>query len=254
MSLDQPVPNVTHETLTRDAFLGGRLVLSQPAKGFRAGVDSVLLGAAVARPSRTILDLGAGVGTAALVALATEVFRTAVLVDIEPHVLALAHMNAADNGFGAMVRTHLLDAASTETLPGDHFTSVIANPPYFAAGQGTAATSRGNTARQMQLSDLQRWVAFAAGAAAPGGEVVFIHRAEMLAELLAAFAPRLGAITVLPLTPRPGAPAARILVRGIKGSRGPLTLLASRSLHAAEGNGYAPEFDAILRGTGRLDW
>ena len=70
MSLDQPNAFVKHQTPTRDAFLGGRITVSQPRHGFRAGLDSVLLGAAVASGSTSLLDLGCGVGTAALVALA----------------------------------------------------------------------------------------------------------------------------------------------------------------------------------------
>ena len=57
MSLDQPKAFVKHQTVTRDAFLGGRLTLSQPSHGFRAGLDSVLLGAAVAEGRKT--DSGA---------------------------------------------------------------------------------------------------------------------------------------------------------------------------------------------------
>jgi tRNA1(Val) A37 N6-methylase TrmN6 len=254
MSLDQPSNFVKQQTITRDGFLGGRLILSQPAQGFRAGLDSVLLGAAVAPASRTILDLGTGVGAAALVALAHESFRSAVLVDTDPHVLALAHMNAADNGFGALVRTHLLDAATTEQLPTDHFTSVIANPPYFAAGRGTPASTRGQAARQMPGGTLDGWVKSAKAATAPGGEVIFIHATEALPELLYSFTTRLGAVTILPLAPRPGAPAIRVLVRGIKGSRAPLSLLATRSLHGPEGNDFAPDFEAVLRGAGRLVW
>ena len=73
MSLDQPKDFVKHQTLTRDAFLGGRITVSQPRHGFRAGLDSVLLGAAIAADSTALLDLGCGVGTAALVALAHKV-------------------------------------------------------------------------------------------------------------------------------------------------------------------------------------
>src|SRR5690606_27536905 len=70
MSLDQASKIVKQQTLTRDAFLGGRLIVSQPGNGFRAGMDSVLLGAAVSPKSNSLLDLGAGAGTASLVALA----------------------------------------------------------------------------------------------------------------------------------------------------------------------------------------
>ncbi len=109
-------------------------------------------------------------------------------------------------------------------------------------------------ARHMQETSLDRWVKTAAASAAAGGEIIFIHAAESLGALLAAFEARFGAITVLPLSPRSDAPASRVLIRGIKGSRAPLRLLPARPLHGADGHAFAPEFDAILRGRARLLW
>src|SRR4051812_4496489 len=97
MSLDQPNAFVKHQTLTRDAFLGGRITVSQPRQGFRAGLDSVLLGAAVALGSTTLLDLGCGVGTAGLVALAHNPALAATLVDQNADMLVLARLNAEEN-------------------------------------------------------------------------------------------------------------------------------------------------------------
>ena len=58
--------SVSTET-TDNAFLGGRVQLLQPRRGYRAGVDPVLLAAAVAaRPGEAVLELGCGVGTALL--------------------------------------------------------------------------------------------------------------------------------------------------------------------------------------------
>ncbi|OYW99974.1 MAG: hypothetical protein B7Z15_20675, partial [Rhizobiales bacterium 32-66-8] len=98
------------------------------------------------------------------------------------------------------------------------------------------------------------WVKTAASCAAAGAEIIFVYPAESLSPLLAAFSQRFGAITVLPLTPRPEAPASRVLVRAVKGSRAPLTLVASRALHDVEGRAFQPAFDAIFRGTARLVW
>jgi tRNA1(Val) A37 N6-methylase TrmN6 len=132
---------------------------------------------------------------------------------------------------------------------------VIANPPFFAEDAGTLADDAGRAgARHMDSGALDLWVKTAAGCAAAGGEIVFIYPAESLSPLLPAFTQRFGAVTVLPLTPRPEAPASRVLVRGIKGSRAPLTLLASRAMHHAEGRAFQPAFDAIFRGTARLVW
>ena len=261
MSLDQPSAFVKHQTITRDAFLGGRLTVSQPARGFRAGLDSVLLGAAVAAARMRLLDMGCGVGTAGLVALAHHAGLTAVLADQNAEMLALATANAAENGFAE--RAQVIEADVTGKgaqrrsagLADNAFDVVIANPPFFSDGAGTLATDTGRAgSRHMDSAALDLWVKTAAGCAAAGGEIIFVYPAESLSPLLAAFSQRFGAITVLPLTPRPDAPATRVLIRGIKGSRAPLTLLAGRALHGPDGRDFRPDFDAIFRGQARLDW
>lgn len=260
MSLDDATDLVKQQTLTRDAFLGGRLIVSQPQAGFRAGLDSVLLGAAVDRGSSTLLDLGAGVGTAGLVALALNPALVGTLAERDPAMAGLAVANLSDNKLADRARVALLDI----TAPGlvrleaglspDSFSSVIANPPFFDTARGNSPSPGRRAARHMPEADLDLWVRTAASTAAPGGEVIFIYPAEGLPPLLASFAARFGGVSVLPLVPRPEAPATRILVRGIKGSRAPTRLHASRILHDDEGRGFRPAFDAIFRGAARLDW
>lgn len=258
MSLAETTTIVKRAQVTHDAFLGGRLTVAQPAKGFRAGLDSVLLGASVGHASGDLLDLGAGAGTAALVALADHPGLSAALVESDPALAALAVDNLAANGLAARGRVLTLDitapgrARAAAGLAADGFVSVIANPPFFSGGTG--ASVRGSAARQMSAGALDLWVKTAATHAAPGGEVIFIHTAEALPILLAALQSRFGALTLLPLTPREGNPAHRILIRGIKGSRAPLTLLASRALHTPGGRQFRPEFEAIFRGQDRLHW
>ncbi len=244
--------------VTQDAFLGGRLSIAQPAQGFRAGLDSVLLGAAVSHSAANLLDLGAGVGTAALVALTYATASKATLVESDPAMVTLAAANIAANGLASraqLVELDLLASGSVRAAAGlksDHFGSVIANPPFFEVG--TAPSPGRAAARHMSAEALDLWVKTAASHAAPGGEIVFIHVAERLQMLLASFSARFGAITVLPLLPRDGEPAHRLLIRGIKGSRAPLTLLASRPLHMPGGRSFRPEFEAIFRGDDRLHW
>ncbi|MBB4053295.1 tRNA1(Val) A37 N6-methylase TrmN6 [Devosia subaequoris] len=261
MSLDQPAQFVKHQTITRDAFLGGRLTLSQPRNGFRAGLDSVLLGAAVPAGTRNLLDMGAGVGAAGLSALAMGLAEKACLVERDDATLGLARDNIVQNGFADRADLLALDILSKGAerraagLGDNAHDVVIANPPFFGAGQGTRApdAARAN-ARHMDADSLETWVKCAATAASAGGRAIFIYPAEGLAALLTAFDRRFGDINVLPLCPRPAQSVTRILVRGIKGSRAPVRLLASRPLHGEFGNGFAPEFDAILRGAAVLDW
>jgi tRNA1(Val) A37 N6-methylase TrmN6 len=258
MSLAQPGEIVKRTDVTHDAFLGGRLTIAQPAKGFRAGLDSVLLGAAIGHSGGPLLDLGAGVGTASLVALTDHDALDATLVESDPTMAALAAENIFANGLAARARVLALDltasgrARSAAGLAADHFASVIANPPFYHGG--TAPSVGRAAARHMSADALDLWVKTAAGHAAPGGEIIFIHTTDRLAALLQSFVSRFGAVTVLPLIPRDGEPSHRILVRGIKGSRAPLTLLASRALHTPAGRQFRPEFEAIFRGEDRLHW
>ena len=221
--------------VTRDDFLGGRLKLLQPARGFRAGLDAVLLAAAVPgrgpRPSR-VLDVGAGVGTAGL-CLASRLDSARVsLLEVSPVLAALARENIAGNGMSdraavieADVSLPTADIAAAG-LQVRSFDEVIANPPYLDPARhrlpvdATAAAAFGMAPAQLDV-----WVRFIDWALVHGGHVTVIHRADTLGEVLAALSRRFGGLCVLPIYPRAGEAANRVIVRGKKGSKAPLALL-----------------------------
>ena len=80
---------------SEDGFLGGRVKVRQPLRGFRAGLDAVMLSAAVpAKRGEEALELGAGVGTASL-CLAFRVENLTVAgLEIDQNLVALANANA----------------------------------------------------------------------------------------------------------------------------------------------------------------
>lgn len=259
MSVNQPPEFVKPQAYTKDAFLGGKLSVTQAKSGFRAGIDSVLLGASVPKGARKLLDLGAGAGVAAMCAMDHDPALEAVLAEIDPATADLATDNIRANGFDARAEVLTLDvlasgkerkAAGLET---DLFDVVIANPPYFDAG--TLAQDAGRAgARHMASHLLEGWVKTAVSSAHAQGTVIFIHTAEALPHLLSAFASRMGGITLLPLAPRLGMAASRVMVRGHKGSRAPLTLLPPVALHDGPSHQFAPALDSVFRGTARFDW
>jgi len=93
---------------------------------------------------------------------------------------------------------------------------------------------------------LDAWVRFLAACAAPGGRLWMIHRADALAQVLDALNGRFGGTKVFPLFPRAGAPARRIIVSALKGSRAGLTLLPGLVMHNSDGS-YTATAEAVLR-------
>jgi tRNA1(Val) A37 N6-methylase TrmN6 len=241
---------------TDDAFLGGALQILQPKSGYRAGLDAVMLAAAVplaAAGSMRVLDIGAGVGTAGLCLARRAESAEVTLLEREPALAHLAAENVQRNGLGSRVRVVQaevgLSAAGLQALDlaPESFDQVMANPPFHARDAGTPAPDALKAGAQaMPQEDLERWVRFMARMAGPGGGATVIHKAEALGHLLGLLEGRFGALKVLPLHPRAAAPAHRVIVQGIKGSRASLTLLPGFVLHGA-GDAFTPAAQAILR-------
>lgn len=238
--------------LSCDAFLGGRLQIWQPRRGYRAGVDPVLLAASVAaQAGQSVLELGCGVGVAALCLAARVPGLVLTGVEIQPDYAELARRNAAAAGAALEVVT-----ADLEALPADlrqrRFDHVIANPPYFQRGQSTPATDAGRETALGEGTGLDRWIAVAARRVVDGGHVTIIQRSERLPELIALMTARLGSVEVLPLVPRRGRSAQLALIRGRKGGRAAFRLLDAVLLHegaAHDGDrdSYTAQVSAVLR-------
>lgn len=232
--------------LTYDAFLGGKLHLWQPRRGYRAGVDPVLLAASVeAKTGQTALDLGCGVGAAALCLKAR-------LPDVD--VFGVEHQAfyadlAQRNGLNVL-------QADLAALPADvrqrQFDHVLANPPYFDRSASVAASDVGRETAMGEATPLQKWVEVAAKRLKPKGYVHFIHRAERLPDLLAALPSSMGSTQVLPIAPRTGRRAELVILRARKEGRAAFELFYPRILHCGEkhekdGESYTAEIKAVLR-------
>ena len=238
--------------LSVDAVLGGRLILRQPRKGHRVGHDAILLAAASsARPGDCVIELGAGVGAAGL-AVARRVDNASVtLVEIDPALAVLARSNAERNGLAGRVRSICLDVtapAATFAKVGldagaaDH---VLMNPPFNAAENPSPDPAR-RLAHAAGNDTLAMWIRAAGRLLHRGGVLTLIWRADGLHAVLSALAEDFGAVAVLPVYPKPQAPAIRVLLRAVKAARSPLTLLPGLVLADADGKPTA-QAEAVLR-------
>lgn len=247
---------------SRDAFLGGALQVHQPRRGYRAGLDAVLLAASVSPPpgrARRLLDVGAGVGVVGLSAAVRLPDLDVTLVEQSPQLCALAAANIADNGLADRARVVALDivgnaVSAAPDLTDNGFDVVVSNPPFHdASNHRQSPNALKAAAHAMPDAGLDAWLRFMARMTVAGGEAMMIHRTDRLPAMLAAFGPRFGALTVLPLHPRAGEPSLRVIVRGIKGSRAPLTLLPGIALHGAD-NLFTADIDKVLKTPAPFDW
>lgn len=239
--------------VTEDDWLGGKLRLRQPARGYRVAVDAALLAAATPlRPGGKALELGAGVGAAALALAARTPEAIVDGIEIQPELQALALANARLNDLEARVHIRRGDILA---MAKDHaYDAVLFNPPYLTPEDNDPTSDpQKRIATTEGPARLIDWMAAAAGAAKPGGDIVLIHRADRLADILAATnALGIGGIIVFPLWPKAGTAARRVIVKGRLGKGGRLTLAAGLTLHEADG-AFTSTAEAVLRGDATLD-
>jgi tRNA1(Val) A37 N6-methylase TrmN6 len=240
---------------SEDLLLGGRLRLRQPTSGYRVAIDPVFLAAAVpAGPRDAILDVGCGVGAAALCLAARVPGCRVTGVEVQRDLVRLAGDNVELNELTAQVSVMQGDLLNLppRLAPGA-FDHVMANPPFLAAGSATAPPDPGKaTANVESAANLAAWVRIALAMVRAKGSLTFIHRADRLDSLLALLAGKAGEITLYPLWPGGGKPAKRVIIRARKQIASPTSLLAGMILHEDDGR-FTAAADAVLRGAAGLD-
>lgn len=217
--------------VTCDAFLSGRVQALQPKKGFRSGVDAVLLAAAVpAMPGQRVLELGCGVGVASLCLNARVAGLKLTGVELQREYAELARHNATAAG----VEMQIYESDLTN-MPADlrqrQFDHVLANPPYYAAGSRHFAKDAGRETALGEATPMRKWIEIAAKRLAPKGYATFIQRTDRLADMLGPMAEHLGSLEIQPLAPRAGRDSHLVILRGRKDGRAPLCMHAPLIMH-----------------------
>ena len=259
----EPTVDRAAGSFSRDSWLGGRLSLAQPRRGHRVGSDAVLLAAAANLAGGRLIDVGAGVGAVGLAILGRSACGVADLVEIDPILAQIAAENASRNGLGSRVRVAEADIFDAPVrrmggLADESADLVVTNPPFFEPGAVRVSPDAGKARAHVFAGEaggapLAKWIRACLALLKSGGQFALIHRPDALAAILAAAENRLGAIALLPIHPRAGASAHRLLVSGVKGSRTPLRVAPALVVHQADGR-LTAEADAIHRGEGLIDW
>lgn len=237
--------------MTDDGFLDGRLKILQPDIGYRAATDPVFLAAAMrSKAGESVLELGCGAG----VALACLLHRVAVRatgLELQQEYADLARKNMARNGLNAEIVQGDL-AIMPDILRAQSFDHVMMNPPFYEDFRHSAPQDSGKSIAFLEgPTSLESWILAGMKRLKPLGWLTIIHRTERLNEILAGLS-KAGDIHILPLAPRFGRPAQRVVVQARKGAAGPLKLLSPLILHdgeshRADGDDFSQSIREILR-------
>ena len=238
----------------RTWLLGERVLLDQKTEGYRAGLDAVLLAASLrlTKGDERLLDVGCGAGGALL--CAAWRCRSAHFTGIErdADMLQLARSNIVLNDFVQRVDSESGDASVRPDALLNAFDHVFSNPPYFRpdAIQDVHPDRAGAYLADVSLED---WFKFMLHTVRPRGRITVIHRAGELARILSFLDPRFGEIEVLPVRPKAGVPAKRVIVTARKGLRRGETLLHD-GLTLYNSKGELTERAKAVQSGGALEW
>lgn len=208
-----------------------------------------MLAAAVpAKNGDTVCDLGAGVGTAALCLAARVAGLHITAVEIDDELAALAQANAERNAHAQSFQVVTADVLKRpRSVPRQSFHHVLTNPPFHDIARGTrapaAAKARATSAYMRELID---WLRFAGAVARPQGTVTAILPPEQLPAVLQALSPDGQGVEIIPLWPKHGAAAKRIIVRTRMNAKAPLLVQPGLVLHRSDGK-PTEEAEAALR-------
>jgi tRNA1(Val) A37 N6-methylase TrmN6 len=136
---------------------------------------------------------------------------------------------------------------------------VVTNPPFFDSRTVRRSPDDARARAHVLSADGPDaaphigWIRASLAILKPGGRLTMIHRPDALGAILEAAGNRVGSLALLPVFPRQGASAHRLLISGVKGSRAPLRIAPALVLHQADGR-LTAEADAIHRGEALVDW
>ncbi len=172
---------------TTDDVLGGRLSFKQHRKGYRFGLDAVLLATDLPElpDSPTIADFGAGQGAVTCVIAHNRPAAHLISVERQPGLFGLLRQNIDANGFTPRIETLCVDLRDKAALPPHEADLVVMNPPYYAANSGLMSSNTERAEAHYELhGGLSDFVAAAQYVAKPGGLFKLVLPPERLTELM----------------------------------------------------------------------
>ena len=227
------------QDLSTNKILGGYISILQLKKGFRVGIDSILLASSVNNCS-CCLELGSGSGVIS-VCIAKRIPNIEILgIENNIELVNIANKNVEKNGLSENnIKFLCLDVVGKEfkILHNNYFDQVVMNPPYFSE---KSVNPSKNTeifkARYESKSFLEDWVNIAYKKLIPKGSLNFIFRTESIDRVLAILNPHWGDIRIYPLWPKAGIESKLFLIQAKKDVKTKAKILPGMILHNKNGS------------------
>ena len=198
--------------------------------------------------SGRIIDLGTGSGIIPLILCRRFTEATAIGIDSNAAMTALARENTVRNGLADRVEIIQRDILAMKSLfPVSSFDAVTANPPFRTPESGRISPRAGrDTARHESTAGIAGFLAAAKYLVKPSGRIWFIHHPDRLAEFIHQAATL--NLSLLRLRMVHGAitlPARIFLAELAKARKSATTVLPPLVIHGEDGS-RTPEARLIL--------
>jgi len=214
-------PAAGPDAITVDTLYRERVTLLQPARGFRASLDPVLLAAFVRPPFGRFADIGCGTGAVAFSLLARDPAASGVAIELQPRLAELARQGAARNAFGSRLSVVEGDVKGLAggVVPRAGFELVVSNPPFRPLAGGFVSPDEEIARAHHEVTlTLAECLDAAAALLRPGGRVAMVFLASRAGELLSGLtARRLASRRLRFVHPTLDRPASRVLVEAAAG-------------------------------------
>ncbi|GHT93474.1 methyltransferase [Alphaproteobacteria bacterium] len=220
--------------LTKDYVLKGRVSLLQPKYGYRVAVDPFVLSSFVnVRDGQSVLDVGCGVGAISLILKLKNPFAQITAIDVDRDICDICMRNSEENSLDIDIIN-----VGIENFHKNHrnnlFDHVVTNPPFF--NKKSTRVSDLKLLANFETIELSDWVSCCLKNLKNGGMFYIIHHASRISDILLSLAKKAGATEIIPIFPKDGQDAIRVIVKCKKGSMESTRITSGLILHDRDGN------------------
>ncbi len=233
-------------------FLEGSIIVYQPKKGFRFGIDSILLAHFLnLKPQDLVLEVGAGSGIISLIALKRFPKAKIFALELESIFIECLKRNILENKLQKKLFIIKGDI-KTSLFKSGIFDVIFSNPPYFKSKSGRKSPYEiENIARRDVEFELDEFLKKVSSLLKNKGKFYLVFTALRLAELIYLLKKNKLEPKLLRLVySYPGSEAKLVLLLAVKNAKEEIRIFSPLYIYNSPKGNYTEEVKNML---GRLE-